>query len=69
MDDGLRHRSTTPLSDSEIQPDVEPIEMIDEDTYLRESMATTCKWCPLLTISAILVYMHGVALGWYLCSK
>jgi hypothetical protein len=32
-------------------------------------MATTCKWCPLLTISAILVYMHGVALGWYLCSK
>ena len=65
MDDGLRHRSSTPLSDSEIEPET----LIDEELFVRESMSTNCKWCPLLTVSAILVYMHGVALGWYVCSK
>ncbi len=62
MEDGLRHRANTPLSDSEILSEPEEIETQD-------SMVTTCKWCPLMTITGVLIYMHGIALGWYLCSK
>lgn len=70
--DGLRHRPSTPLSDSEL---VEPVEddcpdsigLPDKDVALE--LATQLKWCPLISTVCLLVYFHGAALGWYLCSK
>ena len=69
MEDGIRYRPGTPLSDSEIEDTPEPMEMVDEEDFVRKSMATHCKWCPLLTSVCVLVYLHGIALGWYMCSK
>ena len=69
MEDGLRHRSSTPLSDSEMEDSHEPTEVFEDEEQLDESMATNCKWCPLLTSACLLVYLHGIALGWYMCSK
>jgi hypothetical protein len=60
MEDGLRHRVDTE-SESE-----------EEDVVMDESpdtAATNFKWCPLLTSVTVLVYFHGIALGWYLCAK
>lgn len=70
MEDGLRHRPSTPLSDSEIAP--EPVQYEDPPAVDEEDeidMRTSCRWCPLLVSTAMLIYIHGVALGWWLRSK
>ena len=67
MEDGLRHRPSTPLSESELE-DESPV-VVPEKLDLIEDMRTSCKWCPLLASVWVLVYFHGIALGWYLCSK
>jgi hypothetical protein len=54
----LRHRA---LSDSGSDVDVE--------VEVEVEMSTTCKWCPLLSTVGVLLYLHGIALGWYMCSK
>ncbi len=53
----LRHRA---LSDEE-----EPELILEPE----EPMSTNCKWCPLLTTVGVILYLHGIALGWYMCSK
>lgn len=67
--DGLRHRPTTPLSDSEIVENdcPEPVGLLDREVVVE--VAAQVKWCPLIATVCLLVYFHGAALGWYLCSK
>jgi hypothetical protein len=55
--DGLRHRAASHVSD------------VEEEDYLPDPMATECRWAPLITVVCGLFYLHGVALGWYMCSK
>lgn len=62
MEDGLRHRVDT---ESESEEDV----VMDESPSTDDVLATNFKWCPLLTTVTVLVYFHGIALGWYLCAK
>lgn len=52
-----------------IPEEIEEVEEIDEIEVEEPVKDNSLKWMPLIGVVCALFYMHGAALGWYMCSK